>query len=67
LVELHQGKIWLNSELGKGSHFHFTLPVAEGRIATALENTVTAKIQAPLDFTPETPVKQSPVRKQLIF
>jgi CheY-like chemotaxis protein/two-component sensor histidine kinase len=29
LVELHGGEIWLESELGEGSSFSFTLPVAE--------------------------------------
>jgi PAS domain S-box-containing protein len=29
LVELHRGRIWAQTEVGKGSQFHFTLPLAD--------------------------------------
>src|SRR5262249_56742521 len=36
LVEVHGGRIWVDSEIGQGSHFHFSVPVFDPeRIAPA--------------------------------
>lgn len=38
LVEMHQGKIWVESEVGKGSTFSFTLPVQRPTKVEVLAN-----------------------------
>jgi two-component system sensor histidine kinase ChiS len=37
LVELHGGKMWVESEVGKGSSFLFTLPVSSGKATEILK------------------------------
>jgi PAS domain S-box-containing protein len=60
IIEAHQGKIWLESELGKGSKFILTLPkMREKDIGETLKQTLPAEIPiSPLVYKPAFTIKK---------
>ncbi len=62
LVEQHGGRIWIDSELGKGSRFSFTLPLAVAEPAQAPVEVVQAENHGPLILI----VEDEPAAQELL-
>lgn len=53
IVELYNGRIWVESELGKGSTFYINLPRLSTQMAQSMEQAITDAAQSPTALAPK--------------